>query len=69
MVAFEDVLLEVGLSQYQTLKGQFTQNDIIEIIYWLSGSSKPVNISLFCLTQNKLFSRMWDTKQFWGTID
>ncbi len=26
-------------------------------------------MSLFCWTQRKLFWRMWETEQFWGTID
>ncbi len=26
-------------------------------------------MSLFCWTQRKIFWRMWETKQFWGTID
>ncbi len=32
-------------------------------------SSKPVWMSLFCWTQRKIFWRMWETEQFWGTID
>ncbi len=34
-----------------------------------SSSSKPVWMSLFCWTQRKIFWRMWETEQFWGTID
>ncbi len=34
-----------------------------------SSSSKPVWMSLFCRTQRKIFWRMWETEQFWGTID
>ncbi len=30
---------------------------------------KPVWMSLFCWTQRKIFWRMWETEQFWGTID
>ncbi len=30
---------------------------------------KPVWIPLFCWTQRKIFWRMWETEQFWGTID
>ncbi len=26
-------------------------------------------MSLFCWTQRKIFWRMWETEQFWGTID
>ncbi len=26
-------------------------------------------MSLFCRTQRKIFWRMWETEQFWGTID
>ncbi len=32
-------------------------------------SSKPVWMSLFCWTQRKIYWRMWETEQFWGTID
>ncbi len=32
-------------------------------------SSKPVWMSLFCWTQRKVFWKMWETEQFWGTID
>ncbi len=39
------------------------------IIYSPSSSSKPVWIYLFCWTQRKIFWRMWETEQFWGTID
>ncbi len=34
-----------------------------------SFSSKPVWMCLFCWTQRKIFWRMWETGQFWGTID
>ncbi len=39
------------------------------MIYSPSSSSKPVWKSLFCWTQRKIFWRMWETEQFWGTID
>ncbi len=39
------------------------------IIYSPSISSKPVWMYLFCWTQRKIFWRMWETEQFWGTID
>ncbi len=34
-----------------------------------TSSSKPLWMSLFCWTQRKIFWRMWETEQFWGTID
>ncbi len=39
------------------------------IIYSPSSSSKPVWMYLFCWTQRKIFWRMWETEQVWGTID
>ncbi len=39
------------------------------VIYSPSSSSKPLWMSLFCWTQRKIFWRMWETEQFWGTID
>ncbi len=51
------------------LKGQFTQNENSVIVYSPSSSSKPAWMCLFCWTQRKIFWRMWETEQFWGTID
>ncbi len=45
------------------------KNENSVIIYSPSSSSKPVWMSLFCWTQRKIFWRMWETEQFWGTID
>ncbi len=39
------------------------------VIYSPSSSSKPAWMSFFCWTQTKIFWRMWETEQFWGTID
>ncbi len=41
----------------------------IKIIYSLFTHHQPVWMSLFCWTQRKIFWRMWETEQFWGTID
>ncbi len=45
------------------------KNENSVIIYSPSSSSKPVCMSLFCWTQRKIFWRMWETEQFWETID
>ncbi len=45
------------------------KNENSVIIYSPSNSSKPVWMSLFCWTQRKIFWRMRETEQFWGTID
>ncbi len=45
------------------------KNENSVIIYSSSSCSKPVWMSLFCRTQRKIFWRMWETEQFWGTID
>ncbi len=39
------------------------------MIYSPSSSYKPVWMYLFCWTQRKIFWTMWETEQFWGTID
>ncbi len=39
------------------------------VTYSPSSSSKPVWMCLLCWTQRKIFWRMWETEQFWGTID
>ncbi len=46
-----------------------SKNKNCVIIYSPSSSSKPVWMSLFCGTQRKIFWRMWETEQFWSTID
>ncbi len=51
---------------YTFLHG-FFQNSVI--IYSPSSSPKPEWMTLFCWTQMKIFWRMWETEQFWGTID
>ncbi len=48
-------------------KGDLNENSVI--IYSPSISSKPVWMSLFYWTQRKICWRMWETEQFWGTID
>ncbi len=45
------------------------KNENFVITYSPSSSSKPVWMSLFCWTQRNIFCRMWETEQFWGTID
>ncbi len=39
------------------------------IIYSPTSSSKPVWMTLFCWTQNRIFWRKFVTRLFWGTID
>ncbi len=51
------------------LKGSSPKNENSVIIYSPSSRSKPVWMCLFCWTQTKIFWRMWETEQFWGTID
>ncbi len=38
----------------------FTHPQVVPKVVWMS---------LFCWTQRKIFWRMWETEQFWGTID
>ncbi len=45
------------------------KNENSVIIYSPSSRSKPVWMCLFCWTQRKIFWRMWETEQFWDTID
>ncbi len=52
-----------------SLKDTSPKNENSVIIYSPSSRSKPVWMSLFCWTQRKIFWRMWETEQFWGTID
>ncbi len=56
-------------ANFITLKDSSPKNENSVIIYSPSSSSKPVWISLFCWTQRKIFWRMWETEQFWSTID
>ncbi len=52
---------------HSTFKGMKNENSVI--IYSPSSSSKRVWMSLFCWTQRKILWRMWETEQFWCTID
>ncbi len=60
-------LLKFKQSIRMEKKGDLNENSVI--IYSPSISSKPVWMSLFYWTQRKICWRMWETEQFWGTID
>ncbi len=60
-------LLHLNIWRYWSLKGiimkilsSFTHPQVVPSSVWMS---------LFCWTQKKIFWRMWETEQFWGTID
>ncbi len=72
MLAVFGVIFVVEIEQKQAIYTSLLIKGIVHpkiIIYSSSSSSKPVWMCLFCWTQRKIFWRMRETEQVWGTVD